>query len=429
MHALQNRLDTFVRGHPEIKAYSIALSGGIDSITLLHAMATLPQELRGSLSLRALHINHGLHSDADKWSAHCRKVCEKLLVPYIDQVVDAQPRAGESPEAVAREARYMALESLLQSGECLLTAQHQNDQAETLLLQLLRGAGSAGLAAMPAITAFGQGYLARPWLSCSQSEIEAYAQDKHLSWVEDSSNQNPAFSRNFLRHHVMPRLAEHWPGYAGTLSRAARLQAETKQVLEEVGEADLQCVQQADGGVGIEVLQRLSLPRQRNVIRCWLRAQGYSIPREAQLEQIIQACDTRQDSALCISWQGVEIRRHRQALYALEPQTELEHVVLHWDITRPLRLPASSMTLSREALIQAGMNVGKIKSALEVRFRQGGETIQLPGRSHRHKLKKLLQEQGVPSWQRQRLPLLYHEQELIAVLALESPIIAAGWRS
>ena len=428
MHALQHRLAQFIASQPAVDQYCIAFSGGIDSTALLHAAITLSQN-QHTFHVRAIHINHSLHVDADQWSQHCKSFCEKFAVPCSVETVDASPQQGESPEAVARKERYQALEKLLRQGECLLTAQHQDDQAETLLLQLLRGSGPAGLAAMPMITSFGQGYLARPWLGCSRVEIEGYAQEHKLSWVEDSSNQEFLYARNYLRYKVLPLLADRWPGFAKTVSRSARLQAEVNEILMTVAETDLQVLQQQDGNLLISALQKIPDARKRNVIRFWVQEQGLSVPSEAQLEQIIQACSisVREDAVACISWPNAEVRRYRDGLHALNPQKSLDDQQIEWDIRQPLELEALSLSLDCKSLSKAGLNIEKIKGHLSVRFRQGGEKIQLPGRSHRHRLKKILQEQGVPSWQRQCLPLLYYEGELIAVWGLESPIIAAEW--
>jgi len=184
--------------------YWVAFSGGIDSHVLLDAMATLRPQL--SATLNAVHVNHGLNAKAAQWAAHAVSVCELLDIPCHVFNVNASAKKGESPEAAARDARYHTFSALIEAGDVLLTAHHREDQAETLLLQLVRGAGPHGLAAMPLSRSFSNGQLARPLLAVEQALINDYAAEKALLWVEDPSNQELGFERNFLRHEVMPIL-------------------------------------------------------------------------------------------------------------------------------------------------------------------------------------------------------------------------------
>lgn len=425
MTLLAEQLKLFITGHPSIREYCLALSGGIDSTAMLHAMAALSPETKSDISFRAIHINHQLQSKADHWQRHCANLCQHYGIAYSTQTVDAQPNTRASPEAVARDARYRALESMLGKNECLLTAQHQNDQAETLLLQLLRGSGPAGLAAMPALATFGRGWIARPWLACMRKDIEEYARSNKLQWVDDDSNQQSDYARNYLRMHVLPAIAQRWPSYAKTLSRSARLQAEASQILEAMASRDLAQWMQADGALSVKGLAALSTTRWRNVVRHWLVAQDLSMPSEAQLEQIIQACKAPDDSAACVQWPQAEVRRHRNLLYALTPQASLPEQHIEWDLQTALHL--FGVVLDRDALRAAGLNIDKAVDGLQIRFRQGGERIRLPGRKHHHKVKKLLQERQLKGWQRKRLPLLYYHDQLIAIWGLQPPIIAADW--
>jgi len=200
-----------IRIHPPSPVYWVAYSGGLDSAVLLH-LAAQTQSCRMDLAIRALHIHHGLHADADAWTAHCQSNCLSLGIPLTVLRVDAGKRPGQSPEEVARHARYRAIESLIGPGDTVLLAQHRDDQAETLLLQLLRGAGLDGLAAMPVRSRLGAGHLLRPLLDCSRAQLAYYANEHGLAWVEDPSNQELIFDRNFLRREVMPLLRSRWPG-------------------------------------------------------------------------------------------------------------------------------------------------------------------------------------------------------------------------
>ena len=210
-------------------SYQVAFSGGLDSLVLLHALCALRGRLAAGVA--AVHVHHGLHSDADEWDAHCQQVCDELGVAYTLLRVDGRPATGESPEAAARDARYRALAEWLPAGHCLLTAQHQDDQAETLLLQLLRGSGVSGLAAMPVMTGLGAGHHLRPLLEMTRPALHHYATAHALRWIEDPSNQSSAYDRKYLRHQVLPRLRERWPAVSSSLSRSAAHCAEASALL------------------------------------------------------------------------------------------------------------------------------------------------------------------------------------------------------
>ena len=221
-----------------VTRYWLAYSGGLDSHALLHAMHGLRAQQRGII-LCAVHVHHGLRPEADQWAAHCMSVCAALEIPCQVLHVQARPAAGESPEDAARCARYQALRDVIGAGDCLLTAHHQDDQAETLLLQLLRGAGVAGLAGMPACAAFGTGLLARPLLSHSRAELRAYAERHGLHWVEDGSNAETGYDRNYLRHEILPRLRARWPATAAVLTRSAGHCAAATDLLQILAAQDL----------------------------------------------------------------------------------------------------------------------------------------------------------------------------------------------
>ncbi|MGB5260270.1 MAG: tRNA lysidine(34) synthetase TilS, partial [Gammaproteobacteria bacterium] len=221
-------------------AWQVAFSGGLDSSVLLHAMATLRE--RFAITLGAVHVHHGLQADADAWANHCRRVCAGYDIPLSVLHADARPVQGESPEAAARHARYTALADWLAPDHCLLTAQHQDDQAETLLLQLLRGAGVHGLASMPVCTAFGEGTHFRPLLLLRRAALHDYALAAGLEWIEDPSNAETGIDRNFLRHAVMPLLQSRWPALSGNLSRSAAHAAEAAGLLDVLAADDRQAV-------------------------------------------------------------------------------------------------------------------------------------------------------------------------------------------
>jgi tRNA(Ile)-lysidine synthase len=414
-----------IAAYPLAPHYWLAYSGGLDSQVLLHSLGKW-REQDTDIRLTAVHINHQLQPEAADWLAFCRAQAQRLNIDFMGCAVDARPASGESPEAAARQARYRALQDLVAPNDVVLTAHHQTDQAETLLLQLLRGAGPAGLAAMPQRRAFGRGWLMRPLLDCRRDMLLACAQDWGLDWIEDRSNHDERFERNFLRHQLVPLLQQRWPGMDKTLARSAQLAGEATELLADLAQMDL-----AHLGVGQEgclaasKLKGLSGPRQRNVLRCWLQQQGLSLPSQAQLEQLSQQMLTaRQDAQPWVTWPGGEVRRYRDRLYALALNNDqdsdhfdnTEIIAWPWPEQQWLPLPGGGR-LSWVKACDGGLDP-RCLQALSVRFRRGGERFQPVGRQHSQGLKKILQQIDLPPWERARLPLLYSAEQLVWVAGL-----------
>ncbi len=403
---------------PDPRRYWVAFSGGLDSHSLLHALC----ELRSSLPcpVHAVHIHHGLQSAADSWVQHCQMICAELGVELTVRHVVAQARPGESPEAAARDARYAALRDVMQSNEMILSAHHQDDQAETILLQLLRGSGVSGLAGMPVSIRFGSGWLCRPLLGFTREMLAAYATQQQLNWINDPSNSNIDFDRNYLRHEVMPVVQRRWPMSAATLARAAMHQAEAAALLNELATLDWQQVQgNLPQCIAVTKLQGLLPSRQRNVLRYWLKEIcRLPLPDTRHMARIQDEMMTaKHDANPEVCWPGVEVRRYDDQLYAMTPLTEVvEGWSSHWDMNQPLALPGMSLALQCRPVRGAGLRSDAIQAGVTVRFRQGGETLQLPHRAQHHALKKLLQEWGVPPWLRDRIPLIYVQDKLAQVL-------------
>lgn len=400
-------------------------SGGRDSSVLLHALTGLRARLPGDLEIRAVHVDHGLSAHAGAWSQHCAAVCSTLALPCQILRVNARPQPGESPEAAARAARYQAITALIEAGDILLTAHHQDDQAETLLLQLLRGAGPHGLAAMPTYAPFGAGWLARPLLDVTATELASYAEQHQLSWVEDPSNVDTGFERNYLRHDVMPHLKRQWPAVSRTLSRAAVHAAEAASLLDTLADNDMQPVQgPAQDTLSVSGLLKLDEACQRNVLRRWFKQRNLSVPATVHLQHIQHdILNAVADSVPCVGWgdvnQGAEARRYRDLIYAM-PRLPAHNpnATLTWDMRQPLTL-AGVGTFTVTPVTGAGIKASLLTlHSVSVRFRQGGERCRPAGRGHTHELRKLFQERGVPPWQRDRLPLIYIDDELAAVANL-----------
>ncbi|HEC19757.1 MAG TPA: tRNA lysidine(34) synthetase TilS [Gammaproteobacteria bacterium] len=402
--------------YPHVSRFVIAYSGGLDSHVLLHKLAALRDTL-APRELIALHINHGLSAKADQWTAHCRARCEALGVAFANIDVEARHATGESPEAAARDARYRAIAGFLQAGDCLLTAHHQDDQAETLLIQLLRGAGPRGLAAMPVYTEFAAGWHARPLLDFSREQLHRYAQQHGLSWIDDASNSDTRFDRNFLRHEIMPVLKSRFPAMASTLSRSAGLCAEAADLLVAVATADTRTVERDDGALSVSGLKALGEVRARNLLHQYCRDRGLPTPTARQLQCIWnEVIGAAADSEPLVAWPGAEARRYRDGLYLGTPLPAHDAgLVLSWDGERALAIEGLGV-LRGERLQGQGIACAALAGRpLSVRFRRGGETLQPAGRAGHHTLKKLFQEAGVPPWGRERIPLLYADDELLAV--------------
>jgi tRNA(Ile)-lysidine synthase len=399
--------------------YQVAYSGGMDSHVLLHALAALRDTL--AVPVGAVHVNHALQPHADLWQEHCAAVCRELAVEYVALDVDARAAAGESPEAAARKARYAALADWLPAGHCLLTAHHRDDQAETLLVQLLRGSGVHGLAAMPAHSVLGQGLHLRPLLDFPRSELQAYADAEGLNWVEDPSNRDIGFTRNFLRHRVMPELQRRWPGSGASLARSAAHQAEAAALLDELAAADLVALSGPDDTLSRQGLDALSPPRQRNILRFWIRQQTGGSPSSAVLERIQQdTLHSRPDAEPCVRWGGFELRRYRDRLYVLPQSTApAPGQQLDWSLQAPLALPQAGGVLSATRCMGQGIRESALGGkGVRVGWRHGGECCEPAGRGQHHSLKKLFQEQGIPPWLRARIPLIFIDGQLAAVAGL-----------
>lgn len=406
---------------PPARCWWIAYSGGCDSTILLHALAALHPFLPAGLALRAVHVDHGLSRHSAAWAAHCEAACAALDIPCQTLRVNASASPGESPEAAARQARYRAIAALIEPGDGLLTAHHQDDQAETLLLQLLRGAGAHGLAAMPVHAPFAKGFIARPLLGFARDELAARAAQHDLSWVDDPSNFDTGFERNYLRHEIMPRLKQRVPACAAILSRTAAHMAEAAALLDELAEGDLQTVHGSrPDTLSVAGLLRLSEARRRNVLRRWFKVLTLPAPWAAHLARIeTDVLAAAEDSTPCVRWPGAEVRRYRGLIHALSPLPPHDPgAILAWDTAQPLTLPDGSLLTAR-AVKGGGLKASLCHNqAVTVRFRQGGEQCRPAGRGHTHELKKLFQEQGIPPWQRDRIPLVCIGDRLASVADL-----------
>jgi len=412
---LHRQLQSIV-GDYERQILKLAFSGGIDSTVLLHLLAGL-RETR-NLNLQAIHVHHGLHRDADTWTDSCVEQCAKLGIELIIEKVTVVP--GEhGPEAAARKARYEALAKHVHSQhDELLTAHHRDDQAETLLLHLVRGAGVNGLAGMPPRRRFGQGWLSRPLLETGRDAIQSYAQKHGLNWIEDDSNTDPAIRRSFLRQTVIPQLTHHWPGAISAMAQTASHLREAEILLAHLAEEDLRSCRSGEGdGLSVTAVAGLSAERMRNLLRHWILFQGVDVPTTRQLAQLVQRIQQPPKTSRAeLVWGNHRVRLYRDRLW-LEPDEVDTHLVtpLTWDLDESKSLRLGSLSLLASEGTGEGLARSRIGSKIEVRVRQGGERCRLPGRKHHTSVKSLLQQHRVSPWERSLMPLLYVDNELAAI--------------
>lgn len=422
---LPSRLLRSLRPWLSASHWRVAFSGGLDSTVLLHLLANLAKT-ESLPALSAIHVHHGLQAAADAWPAHCQDVCDELSVPLQVQRVQVQP--GASVERAARDARYAAFSAATQANDVLLTGQHRDDQAETLLFRLLRGAGVRGLSGMPATRALGQGSLVRPLLDVTRAELEAYAQDHGLRWVEDPSNQDRQFSRNYLRHQVLPLLSGRWPQAHASMARSAAHLREAQGLLDELAQIDLATAKlpaefEWSGLPSLEfaAIAKLSDARQRNALGHWLQPLT-RLPDTDHWSGWVDVRDAGNDASPIWRLADGELHRSAGRLWWLSGQW-LRTPVVSGDWHEPslaLRLPDNGRVMF-SGQTPAG--------PLQVRYRQGGEVMHLADRGHRD-LKRLLNERAVPGFVRGRLPLLFRGEELLAVANLPGldGHVLEGWR-
>lgn len=390
----------------------VALSGGVDSVVLLCLAARL--ETQQSCLLRAIYVDHGLQQQSVEWGNHCAGLCESLGVDFERVVVKVDLQSGLSPEAAAREARYSAMKDQLLSGEYLCTAHHADDQAETLLLQLFRGAGVNGLAAMPEVREFGCGYLARPLLQVSQSEIMDYARRHQLVWCDDPSNVDLRFDRNYLRHELLPLIQKRWPQVTQNISRSAAHCAEALTLSGELAAQDAEAPGRASNRLSVRHLQSLGELRQKNLLRHWISAQGFQLPSTVQLQQLLSdLVDGKAEGQGLSGFGSADVARYQDELFiakrgAFDPLPDFDYLWQQTDV--PLFISELGWHLDATAHANLTPYIGKI---LRVRNRRGGERWRPDPAGQSTSVKSLLQQRRVPPWLRSRILLVFHDDVLI----------------
>jgi tRNA(Ile)-lysidine synthase len=420
--------------------YCVAFSGGADSTALLAGMAELAANASG-LKLRALHVDHGLHRESADWARHACRIAEKLGVACTVESVTIDTLSGESVEAAARAARYAALAGQLAANEILLTAHHVDDQLETVLLQLGRGAGVAGFAAMPTNTQLGAGRHLRPLLGVTHAALLEFLAVRGLDWLDDPMNADPRFDRGFLRTAVIPILRKRWPAIATNVARSSRHMADAQRLLESLAEKDW--IRARDGSrLVLTALAGLDGERVRNLLRYWIRREGRPLPSTDNLERLLGMMTlAAADSMPRVGWSGADVRRYRGRLYLAESFDLAQVPSAHWHWTRKPRFELGpvlgSMTLAdgRGAAMLARERLPK---SLEVRGDPIGAALRPAPSARRRTLRNLFQEHGVVPWVRGHIPLVYAGKTLVAVGDLwteaqyqpqgDEPAVHIAWR-
>lgn len=401
-------------------AVCVAFSGGADSTALLAALAAPPAR---PTRLRAIYVDHQLHPDSRGWGRHCRKVARALGVPLQVRRVRVIRGRGQSLEAAARAARYGLFGEVLKAGELLLTAHHQDDQLETVLLQLLRGAGVAGLAAMPACAPFAGGMLVRPLIEVPRATLHAWLRSRGLPWIEDTSNADEHLDRNYLRSRVLPAILARWPAAADTVVRGARHAAEAQRLLAALGAGD---AARASHGAMLSaaVLRTLPAERRRNAVRFWITRAGYLAPPARRLQEITGALlAARADAHPRVTWPGASVQRQGDLLrIGAHPATHAPArpagggaLRWQWRLPRQRALATGAGTLSLAGDARGPLDLDALAGTLQVRSRRGGERLRPVRGGPRRALKSLLQEARVPLAERAGLPLVYARGRLVAV--------------
>jgi len=370
------------------KKIVVALSGGIDSVVLLHF---LNKHYPGNV--RAVHINHNLSKFSKEWGTFCSALCNDQKIEYKD--IDINLENSSNIEENARKKRYLSLKSELKVDEILCTAHHQEDQAETFLLQLFRGSGVAGLASMPKIKSIGDSELYRPFLNISKQKIIDYASKNHLEWIEDDSNRDTNFKRNLLRIEFLPKLSSAFNGLIKNVSRSAAHQAEALKLMQDLAELDIKNFELLINNK-IQVSSLIQLPKRRmvNVLRYYIANLGFLLPSNKVLNELISSLSAKTDANVILRWHHYEVRRYNNKLYFFDEHIESSN------------LPCPYY----EAL--------KNLPNFEIRFRLDGQRIKVKGKSHSQSLKKVLQESSIPPWDRDKLRMYYVDGSLRAMEVL-----------
>jgi tRNA(Ile)-lysidine synthase len=403
------------QSHKKMKSMTVALSGGIDSVVLLHLLYQLQKKYH--FTLKASHVHHGLSKNADKWVKFCETLCATLSIPLDVNYVKLPQKKSLGIEGEARRLRY---EKLLQAKtDLVVLAHHEDDQAETFLLQLIRGAGVKGLSSMAYFDATKK--LWRPLLNQSKSDVESYAKQHKLKWIEDESNQNVDFDRNFIRSKVLPILKNRFSHIIKVISRSSSHLAEAQHLLDDLAKIDLKSYLKSNkykNKLQVKTLNKLSLSRAKNVLRYWLEMNDQLMPSKDLLDELLrQVLTAKKDADLKIQLsKDVEIRRYQDEIYIVKQNKKTnKNYEIIWNGESEILLP-NGQNLNFKKVKGRGINLKFLDhQKLKIRNRQGGEFFKPDFKRPTKKIKQLLQESDLPPWEREFLPLIFVGDDLAFV--------------
>jgi tRNA(Ile)-lysidine synthase len=442
LHSLTNTFSSILlrkieHSPTKIDRLVVAYSGGVDSHVLLHQAVEFART-QTEIEVCAVYVNHGLSLNSTKWQAHCAQVCNELTIPLHVEKVDIYPQSRQSLEKLARDARYKALASYVTPHTILLTGQHADDQVETFLLALKRGSGPKGLASMAVAKSFASGQLVRPLVTSTRKDIEQYANEHALQWIEDESNRDVAFDRNFLRADVVPKLTERWPQIHKTVQRSAELCNEQETLLNELLQDKLTTALNHDGSLSILFLHNQSPLVRNRLLRMWFEKNNTPMPSASQLDEIwLSVALARIDATPILQLQQHSVRRFNQALHLVSAQQSVtqfsSELAIGQSITLPDGLGTISIVEKDEAIDMSEvkavhtLTLNNLQQPITVQFSTAGLIAHPSQRSRSRKMKKLWQELQVPTWERGRFPVLLSDQQVIAVAGLFVDINFVGY--
>lgn len=430
MTIIESALISAIKKHPQIPLV-IAYSGGVDSQVLLHALAKLKYAKKIPNLITVCHVNHGLSENASSWQVFAKQQCQKLNLTFMACEVNVQAKAQHSLEALARDARYQALQSIFTQQSLIITGHHRDDQAETFLLALKRGAGLKGLSGMAVETKQGKDIFMRPLLNISRAEIVHYAKQHKLDWIEDESNSDTRFDRNFIRREIMPLLSERWPSITQTINRSSSHCLEGQLLLNELAEQDLASSRLSELSLSVNELSKLSTARFNNLIRYFLAQHNYLMPSTEQLVQVYQQLSASEDKNPAVKVANNYLRRYKGVLYLTADFTDVSDWKTAIDcldspksvIEDVIELPddLGKLTFSNNQTLENSNTCQRItlptnEQKVTLRFYHSNPTCLPDYRNHSRSLKKVLQELNIPPWQRKRIPFIYYDDVLVAAM-------------
>jgi tRNA(Ile)-lysidine synthase len=430
MTVIESALISAIKKHPHTPLV-IAYSGGVDSQVLLHALAKLKHANKIPNQISVCHVNHGLSENASTWQLFAEKQCQKRKLTFIAHQVNIQPQSQQSLEALARDARYQALQSIFAEQSVIITGHHSDDQAETFLLALKRGAGLKGLSGMAVESKQGKDFLLRPLLNISRAEIVHYAKQQQLEWIEDESNTDTRFDRNFIRQTIMPLLNERWPSIAQTINRSSSHCLEGQLLLSEMAEQDLASCQLSEKSLSVCALAKLSVARFNNLIRYFLAQHHCLMPSTEQLVQVYQQLSANEDKNPAIKVADNYLRRYKGALYLTSDLIDVsgwQETIDCLDsqntvLTEVIELPdgLGKIAFSNDLSLEVSKTCQRIvlpsnEQKIVLRFCHSNPSCLPDYRNHSRSLKKVLQELNIPPWQRKRIPFIYYDDVLVSAM-------------